>query len=240
MEECHSTAQGYAHGKSNFSVLGTWPQGRTFENQGFRVTLTCCHPALSLKEEVLPPAAYSHPLQQHKSYCGHREHPAGRWNQVKINLGEKGGGGGKAKHANNCKPKTPFPRFLYLMHCACTELVQGKEQCVEKEINGERSTGTTSFDGGVNLPLLEVFSLVKLKHNILTLSRVNPVPRGCNTQVTGSRLVWIVGRLCHDTFCLLIIFFFFLLLQMGCFQVSPFRIVGGLSLLAREKTRAAN
>lgn len=33
---------------------------------------------------------------------------------------------------------------------------------------------------------------VKLRHNIPTLSRVNPILRGHNTQVTGSHLVWIL------------------------------------------------
>lgn len=50
--------------------------GRTFEGHGFRVTLTWCYLALSLKAEVLIPAGYSDPVQQHKSYCGHKQNPA--------------------------------------------------------------------------------------------------------------------------------------------------------------------
>jgi len=33
---------------------------------------------------------------------------------------------------------------------------------------------------------------VKLRHNMPTLSRVNPILSGRNTQVTGSHLVWIL------------------------------------------------
>lgn len=51
--------------------------GKTFEGHGFRVTLTWCYLDLSLKAEVLIPAAYSDPVQQHKSYCGQKQSPAG-------------------------------------------------------------------------------------------------------------------------------------------------------------------
>lgn len=76
---------------------------------------------------------------------------------------------------------------------------------------------------------------VKLRHNMPALSRINPILRGCNTQMTGPRLVWKLGWLCHNTFCLLNFF-----ADGVAFRFSAFRIAGDLSLLATEKTGAAN
>lgn len=64
-----------ARAPDNFCVRNL-SSGKTFEGHGFRVTLPWCYLALSLKAEVLIPAGYSDPVQQHKNYCGHKQNPA--------------------------------------------------------------------------------------------------------------------------------------------------------------------
>lgn len=60
---------------------------------------------------------------------------------------------------------------------------------------------------------------VKLKHNTLTLSKVNLVIRVHNIQVRGFHCVGVLG---YPPYLLFVDFFFKLLLQMGCFQVFCF------------------
>lgn len=79
---------------------------------------------------------------------------------------------------------------------------------------------------------------VKLRHNTLSLSKVNPVIRVHNTQVTGFHCVWVLG---HPQYLLFVDFFFLIFFcKWGAFRFSAFGAVGDLSLLAAEKTGVAN
>lgn len=127
-----------ARAPDNFCVSNL-SSGKTFGGHGFRVILIRCYLSLSLKAEVLIPAGYFDPMQQQKSYGGHKQNPAGTQQLMQT--------------------KTLFPQFPHLIQLwsymsACTEFIQRKEQC--RKINGQRSTRTTSFNSDVNLPLLEV------------------------------------------------------------------------------------
>lgn len=79
---------------------------------------------------------------------------------------------------------------------------------------------------------------VKLRHNTLTLSKVNPVIRVHNTQVTGFHCVWVLGY--PPSVCWFLFFFFICFCKWGAFRFSAFGTVGDLSLLAAEETGVAN
>lgn len=146
VEEHHSAAHG--KGSGQFLRVRNLASGKTLDTQDFRVTLTWCYLALLLKEELLPPAAYPHPMQQHNCCCGHRENPARRWTQVKISLG--GGKDKKAKQTTTAtKQKHLFLSSLFWFSCAAVwvlalSLCRGRSH-VEKKIDGRRSKWNNFF-----------------------------------------------------------------------------------------------
>lgn len=78
---------------------------------------------------------------------------------------------------------------------------------------------------------------VKLKHNTLTLSKVNLVIRVHNIQVRGFHCVRVLG---YPPYLLFVDFFLNCFCKWGAFKFSAFGTVGDLSLLAAEKIGVAN